>query len=260
LSPHYLHRLFKRATGLTPKQYARGQRDARMRRLLGDADSVTEAIYAAGYGSDSRFYERAGEVLGMGARAYGRGGIDVAVRYCVAECWLGQVLVAATSVGVCAIFLSDQGVDDQGAGLRRDLQQRFPAATLEAADEGSDFTAWVSAVVAFVEAPHGDFPLPLDIAGTAFQQRVWSALREIPCGSTASYKEIAAAIGQPTATRAVAGACAANPLAVAVPCHRVVRGDGKLSGYRWGVARKRALLERERELADPAGSKPRSKN
>ena len=244
MSPHHFQRVFKRSTGLTPKQYARAQRDARMREQLAAGDSVTDAIYAAGYGSGSRFYERADEVLGMGARAYARGGLQQRVRFCVSDCWLGKVLVAATSVGVCAIFFGSEA-----AQLEADLRQRLPNAELQAADEDSEFAHWVTQVLEFVEAPRGEFPLPLDIAGTAFQQRVWAALREVPSGGTASYTQIASAIGQPSATRAVAGACGANPVAVAVPCHRIVRQDGKLSGYRWGVPRKRALLDREAEIA-----------
>ena len=243
MSPHHFHRVFKRSTGLTPKQYARAQRDARLRELLGQADTVTDAIFAAGYGSNSRFYERADEVLGMSARTYSRGGTNEQVRYCVCDCWLGKVLVAATAVGVCAILM---GSDEQE--LHVELRQRFPQALLEEAHDDSQFAAWVSAVIDYLDAPQGDFSLPLDIAGTAFQERVWAELRKIPSGVTASYGEIAEAIGQPSATRAVATACAANPLAVAVPCHRVVRRDGKLSGYRWGVERKRALLKRESEI------------
>ena len=245
MSPHHFQRIFKRSTGLSPKQYARAQRDARMRVQLAAGNRVTEAIYAAGYGSSSRFYERADEVLGMSARAYARGGLQQCVRFCVTDCWLGKVLVGATAVGVCAIFFGSEAKQ-----LEAELRQRLPNAQLQAADDDSEFTRWVAQVLEYVEAPRGDFPLPLDIAGTAFQQRVWAALREVPSGRTASYAQIASAIGQPSATRAVAGACGANPVAVAVPCHRIVRQDGKLSGYRWGVSRKRALLHREAEITE----------
>ncbi len=170
------------------------------------------------------------------------GGLPQSVRFCVSDCWLGKVLVGATPVGVCAIFFGREA-----AQLQAQLRQRFPDAELQAADDHAEFARWVDQVLEYIDAPHQDFPLPLDVAGTAFQQRVWTALREVPAGRTASYAQIAAAIGQPSATRAVAGACGANPVAVAVPCHRIVRQDGKLSGYRWGVSRKRALLDREAE-------------
>ncbi len=239
LSPFHFHRLFKEIIGVTPKQYAQSQRRARVQVALQRESSVTEAVYAAGFGSSGRFYEAAEGMLGMSPMRYRQGGRGLRIHYAVAPCWLGQVLVAATEAGLCCILLGDRA-----DVLVADLQGRFPQAALAPAAE--DFSAAVSAVVVFIEAPALGLALPLDIQGTAFQQRVWQALRAIPAGKTASYAEIAAAIGKPTAARAVAGACAANPLAIAVPCHRVVREGGALSGYRWGVERKKALLARER--------------
>ncbi|OOG64488.1 bifunctional transcriptional regulator/O6-methylguanine-DNA methyltransferase [Rhodanobacter sp. B04] len=238
LSPFHFHRIFKAVTGLTPKQYAQAQRARRVRRELGRSDSVTTAIFDAGYNASSRFYETADQVLGMTPSSYRAGGIDHDIRFAVGECSLGAILVAQSVRGVCAILLGD----DPDA-LARDLQDRFPKANLIGGDHA--FEQLVAQVVGFVEVPAIGLQLPLDVRGTAFQQRVWQALREIPAGSTASYSEVAARIGSPRAVRAVAQACAANALAVAIPCHRVVRNDGGLSGYRWGVERKRALLERE---------------
>lgn len=239
LSPHHFHRIFKQATGVTPRAYAEARRAARVAGTLQEAGSVTEAIYEAGYGSSGRFYETAGARLGMTPTAYRRGGAGEAIRFAVGACSLGSILVAATERGVCAILLGDDP-----EALLRDLQDRFPKAELIGGDAGFEVT--VAQVVGLVEAPGTGLDLPLDIGGTAFQQRVWQALRAIPAGRTASYAEIARAIGEPAAVRAVARACGANPLAVAIPCHRVVRSDGGLSGYRWGVERKRDLLERER--------------
>ncbi len=238
LSPHHFHRLFRAQTGLTPRDYARAERARRMREGLADAASVTDAIYGAGYGSGSRFYERADETLGMTARQFREGGAGETIRFAVGETSLGAILVAASSRGICAILLGD----DPDA-LARDLQDRMPKASLIGGD--SEFEQLVAQVVALVEAPQLGHRLPLDIRGTAFQQRVWNALLAIPAGRTASYSEIADAIGAPAAVRAVAQACAANRLAIAIPCHRVVRTDGALSGYRWGVERKQELLERE---------------
>lgn len=238
LSPFHFHRVFRAITGVTPRVYAAAHRGARVRRELDRAPSVTAAIYESGYGSNGRFYDEAGEVLGMTPTAYRAGGADATIRFAVGECSLGSILVARSERGVCAILLGD----DPDA-LARDLQDRFPRATLLGGD--SDFEQVVACVVGVVEAPGLGLDLPLDVRGTAFQQRVWRALREIPAGRTATYAEIAGRIGAPGSVRAVAGACAANPLAVAIPCHRVVRTDGGLSGYRWGVERKRALLARE---------------
>lgn len=238
VSPYHFHRRFRAVTGLTPKAWAAAHRARRMRDGLAGGAGVTEAIYAAGYGSNSRFYEAADAVLGMTATAFRAGGAGADIRFAVGACSLGAILVAASARGVCAVALGDDP-----EALVRDLQDRFPKARLVGDDAA--FEALVARVVGFVEAPRIGLDLPLDLRGTAFQQRVWQALRTIPAGATASYAEIARSIGAPRAVRAVAGACAANPVAVAVPCHRVVRTDGGLSGYRWGVERKRALLDRE---------------
>jgi AraC family transcriptional regulator of adaptative response/methylated-DNA-[protein]-cysteine methyltransferase len=237
-SPSHFHRVFKAITGLTPKAYAAAQRAKRVRSALSTCGTVTEAMYDAGYNSNGRFYATAQEVLGMTPSNYRAGGTQTAIRLAVGECSLGAILVAQSERGICAILLGD----DPDA-LARDLQDRFPQATLIGGDAG--FEQLVSKVVGCVEAPALGLDLPLDIRGTAFQQRVWQALRKIPAGSTASYTDIARHIGAPHAVRAVAQACGANALAVAIPCHRVVRHDGTLSGYRWGVERKRLLLERE---------------
>lgn len=239
MSPYHFHRRFKAVTGLTPKAYAAAHRGKRVREELDNADaSVTEAIYGAGYNSGSRFYEASKHLLGMTPTAYKRGGADTAIRFAIAECSLGAILVARSDKGVCAILLGD----DPDA-LARDLQDRFPNADLIGGDAG--FERLVAKVVGFVEAPRLGLDLPLDMRGTAFQQRVWQALREVPAGETVSYADIARRIGEPKAVRAVAQACGANKIAVAIPCHRVVRKDGDLSGYRWGVERKRALLAKE---------------
>ncbi len=238
LSSFHLHRLFKRVTGLTPRAYAAAARAVRVRRALRTESSVTRAIYQAGYGSGSRFYEKSAELLGMSPRRFRDGGSELDIQFAVGACSLGAVLVAATSRGVCAILL-----DDDPARLVLDPERRFPNAQLRKAD--ATFMGLVTSVVELVDHPERGQTLPLDIRGTAFQARVWRALAEIPPGTTATYAQIAKRLGAPQAARAVAGACAANPLAVAVPCHRVVRGDGTPSGYRWGLARKQALLERE---------------
>ena len=239
LSTFHFHRLFKAATGLTPKQYADAHRAGRMRDALSRADAkVTDAIFDAGFNATGRFYEQAGAVLGMTPRQYRAGGVDARIAFAIAQTSLGALLVARSARGVCAISLGD----DPDA-LLRELQDRFPRAELVGGDPG--FERLVAQVVGLIAQPGIGHDLPLDVRGTAFQQRVWQALRRIPPGQTASYADIAARIGSPKAVRAVAQACAANTLAVAIPCHRVVRSDGALSGYRWGVARKRALLERE---------------
>lgn len=238
MSPYHFHRVFKSATGLTPKDYAAAHRDKRVREELARSGSVTEAIFEAGYNSNARFYERSNEVLGMTPTKYRAGGDKTAIHFAIGECSLGSILVARSERGVCAILLGD----DPDV-LIRDLQDRFPSAELIGGDPS--FEQIVAKVVGFVEAPGLGLDLPLDVRGTAFQQRVWQALQQIPAGRTASYTEIAERIGSPKSVRAVAQACAANALAVAIPCHRVVRNDGGLSGYRWGVERKRALLDRE---------------
>ncbi|MDQ0392863.1 bifunctional DNA-binding transcriptional regulator/O6-methylguanine-DNA methyltransferase Ada [Labrys monachus] len=239
MSPFHFHRLFKAATGLTPRTYGAAHRAKKVREQLADGrNSVTEAIYDAGFNSSSRFYERSNDVLGMTPTAFRNGGTDAAIRFAVGECALGSILVACSEKGICAILLGED--PDR---LARDLQDMFPKARLIGGD--ATFEDLVARVVGFVEAPGLGLDLPLDVRGTAFQQRVWQALRAIPCGQTASYAEIARRIGEPKSVRAVAQACAANRLAVAIPCHRVVRTDGALSGYRWGVERKRRLIETE---------------
>jgi AraC family transcriptional regulator of adaptative response/methylated-DNA-[protein]-cysteine methyltransferase len=238
LSRWHFHRQFKAATGVTPRAYAAARRSERVRDLLAAGRPVTAALYDAGYNSNGRFYSDATQMLGMTPGRYRAGGAAEEIRFAIGQCSLGAILVAATRRGLCAILLGDDAET-----LARDLQDRFPRATLIGDDAG--FAQTVALVVGHVEAPGIGLDLPLDIRGTAFQQRVWEALRAIPAGSTASYAEIAARLGKPAAVRAVARACAANTLAVAIPCHRVVRHDGGLSGYRWGVARKQALLERE---------------
>ncbi len=238
ISTFHLHRLFKAITGITPKQYAAAHRAKRVQSELGRSSTVTEAIYDAGYNSNGRFYEQANDVLGMTPTAYRAGGANTEIRFAIGECSLGSILVAASERGVCAILIGD----DPDA-LARDLQDRFPRAHLIGGD--AQFEQLVAKVVGFVEAPAIGLDLPLDVRGTAFQQRVWQALREIPPGRTVSYSQIAHRIGAPKAVRAVGAAVGANPLAVAIPCHRVIRNDGSLCGYRWGVERKRALIERE---------------
>jgi len=238
LSAFHTHRLFKAVTGVTPRAYAAAHRARRVRGELATRATVTEAIYGAGYNSSARFYEASNAVLGMTPTAYRAGGRGAEIRFAIGQCTLGAVLVAATARGVCAILLGDDP-----EALVHDLERKFPRAQLVGADPA--FERLVAQVVGLVEQPGLGTQLPLDIRGTAFQQRVWKALVRIPAGKTASYAEIAAKIGAPRAVRAVAQACGANPLAVAIPCHRVVRTGGDLSGYRWGVERKRALLDRE---------------
>ena len=238
VSAYHLHRLFKAATGVTPRQYAEAHRARRIRTELGVRQTVTDAIYGAGFNSSGRFYGQAVALLGMTPTRFRAGGTDTTIRFAVGECSLGSILVAASDQGVCAILLGDDP-----EVLVRDLQDRFPRAQLIGGD--AEFEGLVARVVGLVEAPGLGLDLPLDVRGTAFQQRVWQTLREIPAGQTASYSEVARRIGAPASVRAVAHAVASNPLAVAIPCHRVVRTDGALAGYRWGIERKRALLERE---------------
>jgi AraC family transcriptional regulator of adaptative response/methylated-DNA-[protein]-cysteine methyltransferase len=238
MSRFHFHRIFKAHTGLTPKGYAAARRAERVKRELAQAPSVTNAVYEAGFNSSGRFYASSQGMLGMTPTRFRAGGSGETIRFAVGACSLGAILVAATDTGICAILIGD----DPDA-LVRDLQDRFPRAELVGADGGFERT--VALVVGFVEAPRLGLDLPLDVRGTAFQQRVWQALREIPAGQTVSYAELAERVGLPAGARAVAGACAANAIAVAIPCHRVVRNDGALSGYRWGVERKQALLERE---------------
>ena len=250
LSPSHFHRLFRRIVGVTPKQYAAEKRLSRVRSSLQTSPTVTEAVYEAGYGSSSRFYENATPSLGMKPSVYQQGGQGTRIRFAIAPCSLGWILVAATEVGVCAIEFSDRP-----ESLQERLLARFPQA--ESVDHDAGFGAWMAQILSFLDAPREKLDIPLDIQGTAFQRRVWQALQGISVGSTASYADIAARVGNPKAARAVAQACAANPVAAAIPCHRVVRSNGDPGGYRWGRERKRTLLEREaQELRTGRGSRP----
>ena len=244
LSVYHFHKTFKAITGLTPKEYAEANRSKRVRASLERSDTVTEAIYDAGFSSSGRFYESSNAVLGMTPSTFRDGGADTDIFFAIGECSLGSILVAQSRKGVCSILLGDDP-----ASLVGDLQDRFPKANLIGNEPG--YEDLVAKVVGLVEEPGVRFDLPLDIRGTVFQRQVWRALRQIPPGSTVSYSDIANKMDMPKAVRAVARACAANHLAVAIPCHRVVKTDGSLSGYRWGVERKRALLERE-ALVRPA--------
>ncbi|CAN1723743.1 DNA-binding transcriptional dual regulator/DNA repair protein Ada [Hyphomicrobium sp. 1Nfss2.1] len=238
LSPHHFHRVFKSIVGLTPKAFAAALRQRRLHENLASGCSVTEAIHASGFNSAGRLYAKSKDYLGMTPTEFRSGGKGATLRFAVGKCSLGSVLVAASENGVAAIFLGD----DPDV-LIADLQRRFPRAALVGGD--TSFEDIVAKVVGLIEAPRLDVELPLDIRGTAFQHQVWRALRDIPAGTTATYSEIAERIGMPKAVRAVAAACAANKIAVAIPCHRVVRSNGALSGYRWGVDRKRRLIARE---------------
>jgi len=249
LSSSHFHRLFAATTGLTPKAYGHAVRSGRLRQHLRQAGTVTAAMLDAGYAASSSFYAKAQEALGMAPSDYRRGAPGTRIEFAITHSSLGAVLVASTDKGVCAILLGDDA-----AQLALDLRQRFPASDI--VDAGPSFSETLRQVVALIDQPSGANDLPLDIRGTAFQHRVWQALRAIPAGRTITYAELARSIGRPTATRAVAGACAANPIAVAVPCHRVVSTRGDLSGYRWGVERKRALLEREARASNPHRNDP----
>ena len=242
LSASYFHRMFKASTGLTPKEYIVAHRAGRVRSELPKSQSITTAMYDAGFNSSGRFYEKATDMLGMTPSRYRAGGKNEEIRFAVGQSSLGAILVASSAKGVVSIL-----IDDDPHKLVRDLQDRFPKALLVGGDAG--YEALVARVVGLIEAPAIGLALPLDVRGTAFQQRVWRALRKISPGKTATYSEIARKIGSPRAVRAVAGACAANNLAVAIPCHRVVRNDGSLSGYAWGVERKRSLIDREAAAA-----------
>ena len=239
-SKFHMLRVFKRITGLTPRRYAAGRRAERVREALGRENTVTEAVYSAGYDTIGRFYDEADKVLGMSPTHYRKGGADNRIRFALGECSLGSILVAQSEKGLCSIQM---GEDPQA--LVEAFQYRFPAAELIGGD--AEFEHIVAQVIGLVEQPSQGLDLPLDIRGTAFQRRVWAALQSIPPGRTVSYTEVAQMIGAPTSARAVAQACGANKLAVAIPCHRAVRSDGGLSGYRWGVERKQALLARERD-------------
>ncbi|MBQ2647199.1 bifunctional transcriptional activator/DNA repair enzyme AdaA [Achromobacter dolens] len=242
MSRFHFHRIFKAATGITPKAYANALRADRARQQLRQSASVTDAMYGAGFNSSGRFYEAAPAILGMTPTAFRKDGEGVEIRFAVGQCALGALLVAASDTGICEIALHEDPEQ-----LVRNLQDRFKAARLIGADR--EFEQWMAAVVGFVENPAVGLHLPLDVRGTAFQRRVWEALREIPVGTTATYTDIAERIGSPRSVRAVARACATNNIALAIPCHRVVRTDGSLAGYRWGIERKRELIEREAKAA-----------
>jgi AraC family transcriptional regulator of adaptative response/methylated-DNA-[protein]-cysteine methyltransferase len=237
-SPFHFHRVFKSITGVTPKAYAKEHRDSRVRDGLRKGVSVTEALYEAGFNSNAPFYQGAKASLGMTPTQYRKGGASAVIRFAIGDCGLGSVLVACSDVGVCAILLGDDPQE-----LLDDLQDRFPRAELIGGD--AEFDHLVGKVIALVDQPAIPVELPLDVRGTAFQRKVWQALRAIPAGETRSYSQIAEQLDMPKGARAVARACAANALAVAIPCHRVVKNDGALSGYRWGIERKKKLLALE---------------
>ncbi|MHC1782534.1 MAG: bifunctional DNA-binding transcriptional regulator/O6-methylguanine-DNA methyltransferase Ada [Anaerolineaceae bacterium] len=243
LSPFHFQRVFKKIIGISPKQYYLEKRSQRLRENLSDAGRVTDVIYDAGYGSSARFYSQAQDTLGMKPAAYRKGGQGMEISYAVQPSALGLMLVAATPVGVCLICFGEVAGD-----LKIELARRFPRALVK--ESGADFKEWLAGVISYVENPGGSLNLPLDIQGTVFQRRVWAALREIPAGATETYSQVAQRIGSPKAVRAVANACADNNLAVAIPCHRVVRSDGGLGGYRWGLKRKQVLLEKEKLLSE----------
>lgn len=239
-SPFHLQRLFTRIVGVSPRQYAAGLRRKRLQEELSRGRSVTEAIYEAGFGSASRMYEASAALLGMAPTTYRRRGEGLTLRLATAPCSLGWVGIAASAQGVAAIALGTRAEE-----IEVELRGRFRAARFDGGD--GELALWLREVVAAIDEARPPRDLPLDIHGTAFEEQVWQALRAIPRGTTRSYREVAAAIGRPTAARAVARACAANPLAVVVPCHRVVTSGGGLGGYRWGTERKERLLERERQ-------------
>jgi AraC family transcriptional regulator of adaptative response/methylated-DNA-[protein]-cysteine methyltransferase len=239
-SPYHLQRNFKRLVGVSPREYAEACRLRKVKRRLRQGDAVTSAMLDAGYGSSSRFYERAAPKLGMAPSTYRRGGAGMSIRYTIVDSALGRLLVAATPRGVCAVAMGTSDAD-----LERALAQEYPAAAI-AADQGS-LSRWTTAILAHVAGREPRLDLPLDVQATAFQWQVWEALRRIPYGETRTYGEIAKAIGRPRAVRAVARACATNPVAIAIPCHRVVSAGGGARGYRWGVNRKKTLLARERD-------------
>jgi len=253
LSPYHFHRIFKAVTGVTPKAYAAAHRHKKVRANLKRSDTVTAAIHDAGFNTSARFYADASDVLGMTPSQYRSGGNNTEMQFAVAQCSLGSILVAASGKGIAAILLGDNP-----EALVHDLEDRFPKATLIGGNK--TFEDIVAKVLNLVEAPGTGFDLPLDVRGTAFQHRVWQALRKIPAGTTVTYTDIAQRVGMPSAVRAVASAIAANPIAIAIPCHRVIRSDGSLSGYRWGVERKHALITQEARNSAPPRQSRRKRN
>jgi AraC family transcriptional regulator, regulatory protein of adaptative response / methylated-DNA-[protein]-cysteine methyltransferase len=243
LSRYHLQRTFKRIVGVTPRQYAAAQRVARFKGELKSGQRVTDALYNAGFQSSSAAYAEAAGQFGMTPAEYQRGGDATQIAYTVAPCSLGWLLLAATERGICAVRLGDTEAE-----LARTLAEEFPAAALRRAEAGLGL--WLGTLLAYLDGQQARLDLPLDVRATAFQRRVWEALTAIPYGSTRSYGAVAAAIGQPTAARAVARACAANPAALVIPCHRVLRENGDLGGYRWGLARKQALLAQEARVVE----------
>jgi AraC family transcriptional regulator of adaptative response/methylated-DNA-[protein]-cysteine methyltransferase len=242
ISPYHLQRTFKRVTGLTPKQYIAERRMGKLKEHLRDGSDVTTAMYDAGYGSSSRLYERGTGRLGMTPNTYRQGGSGIEIVYTIIDCPLGRLLVATTERGICAVSLGD--ADD---ALEQALRKEYPAAEIHPGEPAN--SGWVQAIVDFLDGHEFPADLPIDVQATSFQRRVWTFLRTIPSGETRSYGEVARGIDQPTAARAVANACATNPVALIIPCHRVVRGDGAPGGYRWGAERKRTLLAREHGAA-----------
>jgi AraC family transcriptional regulator of adaptative response/methylated-DNA-[protein]-cysteine methyltransferase len=240
MSESHFHRQFKRLLGVTPKQYSAGKRVKRLQNELEAGRPIADAIYESGYGSGSRVYETSAAMLGMTPTDYRDAGKDQVIAYALEKTELGWLLVAATAKGICSIEFGDNKKQ-----LRENFVRKFSAASIDAADQ--KLCGWVSEIVSFIRTPVHGLRLPLDIRGTAFQRRVWQALQKIPLGTTMTYAQVADAIDQPRAHRAVARACAANQLALAVPCHRVVRKDGQMGGYRWGTGRKRQLLDREKK-------------
>ena len=240
LSPYHFQRLFKKIVGVTPKQYALRNQSRRFQKSLKTSPSITDAIYSAGYSSSGGAYDKTQDQLAMKPKVYRKGAVGVNIIYGLAQCFLGWIIVAATDRGICAIEFGDAP-----DALPAQVQNRFPKAQLKEAD--SCFKTLIKEVVDYIKSPRGDFKIPLDIQGTAFQQQVWNILRQVKPGETLSYTEVAERIGKPKAVRAVASACASNKLAVVIPCHRIISKAGKTGGYRWGIKRKRMLLESEKE-------------
>lgn len=242
LSPYHLQKTFKKIMGITPRQYAEACRMSRLKLRLKEGDTVTGAAYESGYGSSSRLYERAGTQLGMTPATYRKGGRGMHIRYTITTSPLGRLLIGATERGICALYMGDEDMSLEAA-----LVQEYPAAELRRAD--ADLAAWAAAVQHHMSGAQPQLDLPLDVQATAFQWRVWQALQAIPYGSTRTYREIAQSLGKPQAARAVGRACATNPVSIVIPCHRAIREDGGLGGYRWGLDRKQTLLEREHAVA-----------